>query len=109
MAELDLVGMMDSDDDGSKSVLWQWVSGMGSRLTAEDTEKLIAATIPDLTFAEAYAKTGRQVRLQWRPLSRISVPGCSMPCLHPTCICGPPRWPPAPFPVCSLRDVAGQK
>ena len=67
MAELDLVGMMDSDDDGSKSVLWQWVSGMGSRLTAEDTEKLIAATIPDLTFAEAYAKTGRQVSITVAP------------------------------------------
>ncbi len=67
MAELDLVGMMDSDDDGSKSALWQWVSGMGSRLTAEDTEKLIAETIPDLTFAEAYAKTGRQVSITVAP------------------------------------------
>tara|TARA_B100001093_G_scaffold498723_1_gene547155 strand:+ start:546 stop:2129 length:1584 start_codon:yes stop_codon:yes gene_type:complete len=67
MTELDLVGMMDSDDDGSKSVLWQWVSGMGSRLTAEETEKLIAATIPDLTFAEAYAKTGRQVSITVAP------------------------------------------
>ena len=67
MTELDLVGMMDSDDDGSESVLWQWVSGMGSRFTAEDTEKLIAATIPDLTFAEAYAKTGRQVSITVAP------------------------------------------
>ena len=67
MTELDLVGMMDSDDDGSKSVLWQWVSGMGNRLTAEDTERLIAATIPDLTFAEAYAKTGRQVSITVAP------------------------------------------
>ena len=67
MAELDLVGMMDSEDDGRKSVLWQWVSGMGSRLTAEDTEKLIAATIPDLTFGEAYAKTGRQVSITVAP------------------------------------------
>ena len=40
---------------------------MGSRLTAEDTQKLIAETIPDLTFAEAYAKTGRQVSITVAP------------------------------------------
>ena len=67
MAELDLIGMMESGEDGNKGVLWQWVSGMGSRLTAEDTEKLIAATIPDLTFGEAYAKTGRQVSITVAP------------------------------------------
>lgn len=67
MAELDLVEMMDSGEDDSKGVIWQLVSGMGSRLTADDTEKLIAATIPDLTFGEAYAKTGRQVSITVAP------------------------------------------
>ena len=40
---------------------------MGSRFTAEDTEKLIESTIPDLTFGEAYAKTGRQVSITVAP------------------------------------------
>jgi predicted acylesterase/phospholipase RssA len=67
MLELDLVGMMESGDGGSAGMIRQLVSSMGSRLTAEDTEKLIAATIPDLTFGEAYAKTGRQVSITVAP------------------------------------------
>jgi predicted acylesterase/phospholipase RssA len=67
MVELDLVGMMESGDVGSGGMIRQLVSSMGSRLTAEDTEKLIAATIPDLTFGEAYAKTGRQVIITVAP------------------------------------------
>ena len=67
MVELDLVGMMESGDGGSKGIIGHLVSSMGSRLTAEDTEKLIAATIPDLTFGEAYAKTGRQVSITVAP------------------------------------------
>ena len=67
MLELDLVEMMESGDGGSAGMIRQLVSSMGSRLTAEDTEKLIAATIPDLTFGEAYAKTGRQVSITVAP------------------------------------------
>jgi predicted acylesterase/phospholipase RssA len=44
-----------------------WLSGAGSRFTADDVESLIKATIPDLTFGEAYAKTGRQVSITVAP------------------------------------------
>ncbi|GIR82874.1 MAG: hypothetical protein CM15mP84_06220 [Cellvibrionales bacterium] len=74
MAELDLIGLLESGEEEGRGVIRQFVSLLGSRLTAEDTEQLISATIPDLTFAEAYAKTGRQVRLPLRQRSPISAP-----------------------------------
>ena len=67
MAELDLIGLLESGEEGGRGVIRQFVSRLGSRLTAEDTEQLISATIPDLTFAEAYAKTGRQVSITVAP------------------------------------------
>ena len=67
MAELDLIGLLESGEEEGRGVIRQFVSLLGSRLTAEDTEKLISATIPDLTFAEAYAKTGRQVSITVAP------------------------------------------
>ena len=67
MAELDLIGLLESGEEESRGVIRQFVSLLGSRLTAEDTEQLISATIPDLTFAEAYAKTGRQVSITVAP------------------------------------------
>ena len=67
MAELDLIGLLESGEEEGRGVIRQFVSLLGSRLTAEDTERLISATIPDLTFAEAYAKTGRQVSITVAP------------------------------------------
>ena len=67
MAELDLIGLLESGEGEGRGVIRQFVSLLGSRLTAEDTEQLISATIPDLTFAEAYAKTGRQVSITVAP------------------------------------------
>ncbi len=67
MVELDLIGLLESGEEESRGVIRQLVSLMGSRLTAEDTEQLISATVPDLTFAEAYAKTGRQVSITVAP------------------------------------------
>lgn len=67
MAELDLIGLLESGGEEGRGVVRQFVSLLGSRLTAEDTEQLISATIPDLTFAEAYAKTGRQVSITVAP------------------------------------------
>lgn len=67
MAELDLIGLLESGEEEGRGVIRQFVSPLGSRLTAEDTEQLISATIPDLTFAEAYAKTGRQVSITVAP------------------------------------------
>ena len=67
MAELDLIGLLESGEAEGRGVIRQFVSLLGSRLTAEDTEQLISATIPDLTFAEAYAKTGRQVSITVAP------------------------------------------
>jgi len=67
MAELDLIGLLESGEEEGRGVIRQFVSLLGSRLTAEDTEQLISATIPDLTFAEAYAKTGRQVSITVAP------------------------------------------
>ena len=67
MAELDLISLLESGEEEGRGVIRQFVSLLGSRLTAEDTEQLISATIPDLTFAEAYAKTGRQVSITVAP------------------------------------------
>ena len=67
MAELDLIGLLEAGEEEGRGVIRQFVSLLGSRLTAEDTEQLISATIPDLTFAEAYAKTGRQVSITVAP------------------------------------------
>ena len=67
MAELDLIGLLESGEEEGRGVIRQFASLLGSRLTAEDTEQLISATIPDLTFAEAYAKTGRQVSITVAP------------------------------------------
>ena len=67
MAELDLIGLLESGEEEGRGVIRQFVSLLGSRLTAEDTEQLISSTIPDLTFAEAYAKTGRQVSITVAP------------------------------------------
>ena len=67
MIELDLIALMESGGADTKGLIRQWLSGAGSRFTAEDTEKLIESTIPDLTFGEAYAKTGRQVSITVAP------------------------------------------
>jgi NTE family protein len=67
MIELDLIALMESGGADTKGMVRQWFSGVGSRFTAEDTEKLIESTIPDLTFGEAYAKTGRQVSITVAP------------------------------------------
>ena len=67
MIQLDLIALMESGGADTKGMVRQWFSGAGSRFTAEDTEKLIESTIPDLTFGEAYAKTGRQVSITVAP------------------------------------------
>ena len=67
MIQLDLIALMESGGADTKGMVRQWFSGVGSRFTAEDTEKLIESTIPDLTFGEAYAKTGRQVSITVAP------------------------------------------
>ena len=67
MMQLDLIALMESGGADTKGLVRQWLSGAGSRFTAEDTEKLIESTIPDLTFGEAYAKTGRQVSITVAP------------------------------------------
>ena len=67
MIVLDLIALMESGGADTKGLVRQWLSGAGSRFTAEDTEKLIESTIPDLTFGEAYAKTGRQVSITVAP------------------------------------------
>lgn len=67
MQQLDLIGLIESAGEDSVSRLGQWLMGSPGRFTAEDTERLIAAAIPDLTFAEAYARTGRQVSITVAP------------------------------------------
>jgi len=67
MINLDLIDLMALADADAGGFIRQWLSGKGSRFTAEDTERLINAAIPDLTFAEAYAKTGRQVSITVAP------------------------------------------
>jgi TAG lipase / steryl ester hydrolase / phospholipase A2 / LPA acyltransferase len=67
MAALDLIGLLEAAEMEGAGVIKQWISGATSRLSVEDTERLIEATIPDLTFAEAYAKTGRQVSITVAP------------------------------------------
>jgi predicted acylesterase/phospholipase RssA len=41
--------------------------GAGPRITTEDSEQIIHRLIPDMTFEEAYAKTGRQVSVTVAP------------------------------------------
>ena len=67
MTSLDLIGLMESGGADTRGLIRNWLSGAGSRFTADDVEKLIEATIPDLTFGEAYAKTGRQVSITVAP------------------------------------------
>jgi predicted acylesterase/phospholipase RssA len=67
MAALDLIGLVESDESARSGVIRQWLTGASSRLSVEDTEQLIEATVPDMTFAEAYAKTGRQVSITVAP------------------------------------------
>ena len=67
MTSLDLIGLMESGGADTRGLIRKWLSGAGSRFTADDVEKLIEATIPDLTFGEAYAKTGRQVSITVAP------------------------------------------
>ena len=67
MKDADLIGLMETGGTDTKNFIRRWFSGKGGRFTAEDTAQLIEATIPDLTFAEAYAKTGRQVSITVAP------------------------------------------
>jgi len=67
MKDADLIGLMETGGTDTKNFIRRWFAGKGGRFTAEDTAQLIAATIPDLTFAEAYAKTGRQVSITVAP------------------------------------------
>jgi len=67
MQGLDFIAMLESGGNDPAGLIRRWVTGAGVRFTADNTEQLIAAAIPDLTFAEAYAKTGRQVRITVAP------------------------------------------
>lgn len=67
MQRLDFISLLESDGNDAAGLIRRWLTGAGGRFTAENTEQLIAATIPDLTFAEAYAKTGRQVSITVAP------------------------------------------
>ena len=67
MQRLDFIRMLESGGNDTAGLIRRWLIGVGDRFTAENTEQLIAATIPDLTFAEAYAKTGRQISITVAP------------------------------------------
>ena len=67
MQHLDFIRLLESGGSDAAGLIRRWLTGAGDRFTAENTEQLIAATIPDLTFAEAYAKTGRQVSITVAP------------------------------------------
>ena len=67
MQHLDFIRLLESGGSDAAGLIRGWLTGAGDRFTAENTEQLIAATIPDLTFAEAYAKTGRQVSITVAP------------------------------------------
>jgi len=67
MQGLDFIAMLESGGNDAAGLIRRWVTGAGVRFTADNTEQLIAAAIPDLTFAEAYAKTGRQVSITVAP------------------------------------------
>jgi len=67
MQGLDFIAMLESGGNDTAGLIRRWVTGAGVRFTADNTEQLIAAAIPDLTFAEAYAKTGRQVSITVAP------------------------------------------
>lgn len=67
MQQLDFIRLLESGGNDAAALIRRWLIGVGDRFTAENTEQLIAATIPDLTFAEAYAKTGRQISITVAP------------------------------------------
>ena len=67
MQGLDFIATLESGGNDAAGLIRRWVTGAGVRFTADNTEQLIAAAIPDLTFAEAYAKTGRQVSITVAP------------------------------------------
>lgn len=67
LQRLDFIALLESAGNDTSGLIRGWLTGAGVRFTAENTEQLITATIPDLTFAEAYAKTGRQVSITVAP------------------------------------------
>ena len=50
-----------------KGFLNRLVTGTGAQLTLDDIELLIERVIPDMTFEEAYARTGRQISITVAP------------------------------------------
>lgn len=67
LQRLDFITLLESGGSDPAGLIRRWLTGAGVRFTAENTEQLIAAIIPDLTFAEAYARTGRQVSITVAP------------------------------------------
>ncbi len=67
LQRLDFITLLESGGSDPAGLIRRWVTGAGVRFTAENTEQLIAAIIPDLTFAEAYARTGRQISITVAP------------------------------------------
>ena len=67
LQRLDFIKLLESGGSDPAGLIRRWVTGAGVRFTAENTEQLIAAIIPDLTFAEAYARTGRQISITVAP------------------------------------------
>ena len=67
LQRLDFITLLESGGSDPAGLIRRWLTGAGVRFTAENTEQLIAAIIPDLTFAEAYARTGRQISITVAP------------------------------------------
>lgn len=59
--------MMRSEARKDASFFRRLILGIGPHMTVEDLEGLTERLIPDMTFEEAYAKTGRQVSITVAP------------------------------------------
>lgn len=59
--------VLHSESRREASFFRRLLLGGGAHLTVEDLEQLVERLVPDMTFEEAYAKTGRQVSITVAP------------------------------------------
>lgn len=67
MLDFEHSALLQHEVKTDSSLLRRLFLGTGPQLTTEDVEGIIERMIPDMTFEEAYAKTGRQVSITVAP------------------------------------------
>ncbi len=67
MLDFEHSALLQHEVKTDSSLLRRLFLGTGPQLTTEDVEGIIERMVPDMTFEEAYAKTGRQVSITVAP------------------------------------------